>query len=372
VRVSVDASVELLKPLVADGEWDRTLKQEGLWLSIDGIGTGRNITTAIGSGTEIAGTSAKVASVCGGGIVPILQVVGGVLVVGSALRDTIPKAYEEYKGARAEYEMAVFSRDQEKLDYAEEGVAVATLGLANQSLYCSMGGGLIAAGTTTMMGPATAHLMGFNPVVGAMAGAAAGAALGGIYVLRGGVVIGRAAYNLYYLNRFEKEFKTALAVNEETQECLEEAVEKALAVINKPGEGSLAQQRRIGDAAKITPETLEEKIRLLEKADQELYTKKLQQKVSLIIGIAMVIGGLASIAAVVFSGGLALPLIALISAIAFTAMEGIYATYDSSYLFEKVRARLYKPSQEIQDLRALHERLKLQEEADSSLSRLAE
>ena len=62
---------------VADGEWSsRTVSQEGLMLTIDGIGT-RNICTAIGSGAEIANTSAKMVSVIAGGLVPILKSLEG-------------------------------------------------------------------------------------------------------------------------------------------------------------------------------------------------------------------------------------------------------------------------------------------------------
>jgi len=345
---------------VADGEWARLPGQEALWVTVDVIGTKRNFGTAIQSGCEIANTATKVSTAFGGVVVPILQILGGIMVVGSAIKHTIPQALKELGTAKQELELADLSRNAARIGYAKEGLTVARLGVANQSLYLTMGGGLIASGTLTTMSPLGAELFKFQPVVGSGAAAVGGAVLGGIYVVRGAVILGRSIYNLHYLNQFEDEFRSAMRLGGETKADLENAVDLAIGAVQKYGDGSAAQQRRIGDkVAGLPPQaSLDQKIAYLEEVDKGLHEKKLQQKISIIIGLAMFLGGIAAIAAIFFSGGLALPLIALISAIAFALMEVVYATYDSSVIFEKVRARCYTPSQEIQALRALHEQLK--------------
>jgi hypothetical protein len=354
---------------IADGEWSsRTSAQETLWLAVDGVGTKRNIISGTGTTSELIDSSSKVASVCKGGLVPILQVIGGAMVVGSAIAHTIPKAHEEYSGASKEYQIAkkILNRSPDKprlMRQAEEGMLVAKLGLANQYLYGAMGAGLAANGTVTLMGPDTAKLIGFHSVVGTSASTAAGAALGVVYLIRGSVMIGRSLYNLHYLRQFENDYKTALQLKGETKTDLEEALDRAIGVADRIGRDSHALKRRIGDEVPpLGPNPLlDDKLRYLEAIDRGIHTKKLQQKIGLIIGIAMIVGGLASIAAIFFSGGLAIPIIGLISAVFFTAMESIFAVYDSSRIFEKLRKRLYQPSQELQQIQALVQKIKEEE-----------
>jgi|GEM_PF-2593592 len=345
---------------VADGEWSsRTLSQEGLVLTIDGIGTKRNICTAIGSGAEIANTSAKMVSVIAGGIVPIFQIIGGLIYVASAAAHTIPNAHAEYNGARLEYSAAALSHNPRKMQLAAEGIAVARMGLTNQYLYGTVGSSMTSCGVLTLMSPTGAGLFGFTPVVAAGAAASAGAALGGVYAVRGAVVIGRSLYNLKYLNQFEKELKENLKLNGSTKHSLESSIDNTIQMIKKIGLETHALKRRIGDTAQLGSNAgLDEKIRYLEAVDKGLHEKKLQQKLNLIIGIAMFLGGLAAITAIILSGGLAIPIIALVSAVFFTAMEGIFLAYDSSRLFEKLRKKLYTPSKEIESLKKLHNRIK--------------
>lgn len=345
---------------VADGEWSsRTVSQEGLFLAIDGIGTKRNICTAIGNGAEIANTSAKMVSVIAGGLVPIFQIAGGLIYLASAAAHTIPNAHAEYNGASQEYSAAVQSRNPKKIQQVTEGIAVAKMGLANQYLYGTVGASMTSCGAVTLMSPAGASLFGFTPVVATGAAASAGAALGGVYAVRGAVVIGRSLYNLKYLNQFEKELKENLKLNGNTKNSLESSVDNTIKMIKEIGLETNALKRRIGDTAQLRSNAgLDEKIRYLEAVDKGIHEKKLQQKLSLIIGFAMFLGGLAAITVIFFTGGLAIPIIALASAVFFTAMEAIFATYDCSRVFEKLRNYLYTPSKEIESLKKLHNRIK--------------
>ena len=277
----------------------------------------------------------------------------------SAAAHTIPNAHAEYNGASQEYSAAVLSHNPKKIQQAAEGIAVARMGLTNQYLYGTVGASMTSCGVLTLMSPAGAGLFGFTPVAATGAAASAGAALGGVYAVRGAVVIGRSLYNLKYLNQFEKELKENLKLNGSTKNSLESSVDNTIKMIKKIGLETNALKRRVGDAAQLGSNAgLDEKIRYLEAVDKGIHEKQLQQKLNLIIGFAMFLGGLAAITAIFFTGGLAIPIIALISAVFFTAMEGIFAAYDSSRVFEKLRKKLYTPSKEIESLKKLHNRIK--------------
>src|SRR5690242_13414069 len=86
---------------VADGEWSsRTVAQEGLYLTLDSIGAVRNIGSAYVSGATIAMTSANVVSIIAGACLPVLQMVGGAIALGSSVIHAFPNACKEYIGAR--------------------------------------------------------------------------------------------------------------------------------------------------------------------------------------------------------------------------------------------------------------------------------
>ena len=107
-------------------------------VTVDTIGTKRNICTAIGTGAEIAKTSAKMVSVSRR-MVPILQMAGGSCTWQSAAGLTLPKAQAEYNGACEEYSAATLSHNPRKIQQATEGIAVARMGLTNQYLYGTVG-----------------------------------------------------------------------------------------------------------------------------------------------------------------------------------------------------------------------------------------
>jgi hypothetical protein len=346
---------------VANAEWSRTKAQEGVWLTIDGLGTFRNICAAIGSAGEIVGTTAaKVASVAAGGIIPISFMLGGAFVLGSAAIHNIPKALEECRGAEKDLEIAMQSMDpdqrRQQIELADEGITAAALGLTNQSLYGLMGAGMIQCGVVTLMSPVGAQLFGFAPLVSAGAATASGGALGAVYAVRGAVVLGKSVYSLIYLNKFEKDFKESLKLRGTS---LAQTVDTAIEKIEKIGTLPNALGRRIGDnASKLLDPgaTLEDKIRYLEAVDKGIQERKLQEILSAIIGVAMILGGLAAIAAVFVCAPATIGVISLVSAVFFVAMESVYGTYDSSFLFSKLRDKLYTPSDEIAALKNAYRR----------------
>jgi hypothetical protein len=341
---------------VADGEWSsRTGAQEWLYLALDGIGTVRNISSAYVSGATIAMTSAKIVSIIAGGFLPILQIAGGVIALGSSVLHAFPNACKEYSGARDEY-AALTANAQSPLaiQRAKEGLIVAKLGLVNQCLGMVGAAGLTSNGIVTLM-----SFVGTQ--IASAAAPATGAIIGAGYAARGAVILGRVVYNYRYLDQFENDLKKILKTKGEN---LNQTLDSAIKMIQSFDSQPNALKRRIGERDLVLQNnaTLDQKISYLERVHQGIHEKKLQQKVSGIIGAAMLFGGLASIAIAIMvflsTGGLAIPIIGLFSSIFFMAMESIFITYDSSWIFEKVKQKCYKPSQEIE---ALKERIKLQE-----------
>jgi hypothetical protein len=341
---------------ISDGEWSsRTTAQEGLYLTLDGIGTVRNISSAYVSGAAIAMTSAKAVSIIAGAFLPVLQIAGGAIALGSSVIHGFPNACKEYIGARDEYAaLAAKASSPLTMQRAKEGLTVAKLGLVNQTLGTVGAIGLTSSGIVSLMsfvGTQMSYVA--APVTGAILGAG--------YGIRGAVILGRTVYNYRYLNQFENDFKKLLQIKgKDLNQTLDGAIQMIQGFDSQPN----ALKRRIGEVDLVLPAnaTLDQKIKYLERAHQGIHEKKLQQKISGIIGAAMFIGGLTSIAvavmAILFTGGLAIPVIGLISAIFFLAMESIFMTYDSSWIFERVKQKCYKPSQEIEALKA---RIKLLE-----------
>ena len=258
---------------VANADWLRTAAEEVVYGTIDGSGTFRNICAAV------AITVAKVASFVAGGIIPITFMFGGTLVLGSAAVHTIPKALQECRGAENDREIAMRSLDPEErkqqLELADEGIIAAALGLTNQSLYGVMGAGMIQGGVITLMSPVGAHLFGFAPVVTGGTAAASGGALGGVYAVRGAVVLGKSVYNLLYLNKFQKDFKESLKLRGDAR--LDQTVDTAIEKIKKIGTLPNALGRRVGNNAPTLPDpsaTLEDKIRYLEAVDKGIQEEK--------------------------------------------------------------------------------------------------
>jgi|GEM_PF-7009351 len=82
-------------------------------------------------------------------------------------------------------------------------------------------------------------------------------------------------------------------------------------------------------------------VEYLKRVDKAIFTEELKHYLTLIIAWSMIIGGIATIvAACMLTGGLPL-YITLASAVFFILMEVFFLTYDSSYLFNKLRDLCY-------------------------------
>lgn len=342
------------KSPVVDADWARTLGQEGLWMAVDGVGTIRNTSSAAQGILQAIGT-ASLAGKALGSVVPITQLITGPLCVFSAFQHTLPGAIEELKG--------VAPKDK-------EGQHVARLGLVNQIFFAKMGAATTACGVVSMMSPAVANLMHFHPILTGPAAVTAGVAtnvgLGAIYSIRGGVILARAGYNLHYINEFQNSFVAqgqSIIKNERT-------LNDAITWLNeqrydKEGKETASFKRRVGEKCPqnvTSKSSFDEKIEYLAAVDKGIHTKKMQQILSIIIGISMVIGGGLLIASCFFCAPLTLIVLTIIMGVFFATMESVYLHFDSSVLFGKLNDFLYRESPWIQELRKTQHQHKESEE----------
>lgn len=330
------------KSPIIDADWSRTLGQEGLWMAVDGVGTIRNTSSAAQGILQAIGT-ASLAGKALGSVVPLTQLITGPLCVFSALQHTLPGAIEELKG--------VAPKDQ-------EGKYVARLGLVNQLFFAKMGAATTACGVVSMMSPAVANLMHFHPILTGSAAVTAGVAtnvgLGAIYSIRGGIILARAGYNLHYINEFQSSFDV-----QGHKIKNENSLNDAITWLNdqrydKEGKETATFKRRVGEKCpqNVTSDsTIDAKIEYLAAVDKGIHTKKMQQILSIIIGISMVIGGGLLIASCFFCAPLTLVILTIIMGVFFATMESVYLHFDSSFLFGKLNDFLYTESHWIQELR---------------------
>ncbi len=342
------------KSPVIDADWARTLGQEGLWMAVDGVGTVRNVSSAAQGILQALGT-ASLAGRALGGVVPVTQLLTGPLCVFSAFKHTLPGAIEELNG--------VAPTDQ-------EGKHVARLGLVNQVFFAKMGAATTACGVVSMMSPAVANLMHFHPILTGSAAVTAGIAtnvgLGAIYSIRGGIILARAGYNLHYINKFQRSFDEQGQSAKEKEHKLNDAI----TWLNQQrydidGKETATFKRRVGEKCPqnvTTESTTDAKIEYLAAVDKGIHTKKMQQILSIIIGISMVIGGGLLIASCFFCAPLTLVVLTIIMGVFFATMESVYLHFDSSFLFGKLNDFLYKESDWIQELRKMqHPHIKVEE-----------
>jgi len=343
-----------------NADFKLTIGRSILYVIIDGIGGGRQASTGIGAASLLAGipSVARVANA----IIPIGLLITGPLCAGTAIAWTIPDARKNLKLAKEELQEA--STPEAKKE-ALEAVQIAELGVANHGLYLAMGVTQTAAGVTIMCGPEAAHVFHYTPLLMAHAATIAtsvtSAGLGAIYVARGTVMLTRAVKNYRLVHDFHNNFQACF---NDGQESLEKAIEL---MENAEKSGSAYLDRRV-DASCLTEKdeknkivktytasgvkdingtitaykTTEEKLNYLERVDKGIFTEELKHKVAMVIASVMIIGGiLAIISAAIFTGGIALLIIALVSAIFFMSMEYIFIAYDSSSVFNSLRDRLY-------------------------------
>ncbi len=344
-------------------------------LLIDAVGGVRQVAAAVAAAAALAGgfIVAGAASV----FIPFGLLFTGVLSLDTALAWSIPDAINEFKNAGKEFELVEMDKAHPLRLEAEKNRVIAGLGLANQSLYGSMGVGQIAAGFITIISSPFTHLMNhlfaktthvvLAPLLtGAKAATAALAtsvALAAIYVVRGIVMMVRAGIKLVDVNDFRNKFNATLQENskdfqeskiEKAINFMEDAEKRGGSYLNRRVDSTCLQAEINGNKFTYTAEGLKDKngkIELydtfteqdyLNRVDKGIFSEKLKNQIAMIIAGAMIIGGiLAIILATVFTGGIASLVIGLTSAVFFISMEYIFLTYDSSRLFKLLRDRLY-------------------------------
>jgi hypothetical protein len=328
-------------------------------LAIDGsFNLAKSVESSFENGSRVEEVSSEMAdAVSLGSIFPALETVGGLFMLGSAIHDTIPEAHREYTLASEEKTRAIANQrlnptteGEIGIKLAEERHDLAKFGLANQYLYGTVGTGLISAGICGFLSPHGAESIGFHPLVTQPAALIAGGVLGGVYVIRGSVVIGRSIYHLKVLDQFEKDFQKSLVSSGRTRQGLEQAVNKTVQMIERIGIGSSALARRAGSHLPALDGSLKGKVKFLQAVDKGVHAKKLQQKLNIGYGAMMILGGLASIAAAIFTFGAAPFALLIVAAVFFALMELFHASFEIKPLFEKLQSALYTPSQAIQNL----------------------
>lgn len=319
-----------LSPLLPGGSDDgdgfaRSQWLEKEWLVLDTMGAVRNS----------LGAAAAFSSVPSGiiGTIPILQVLGGGMILHSALSETLPKSFDNWVKA---------IKCNEKEGH-EEGVISTGLGFANQALYLGIGGLLTAAGITALLGPDGANAFSYSPIISSAATEAiANIGLGAACIIRGGVMLGRALYNLDFLNEFQKTFRQSLESGSN-----HEKIESSKTYLRN--ELDKGKERLIRRAGKEAVEALEKAFTegatenqwkgIIEQIDRGIFKQKLMQYLTFLIGLLMVLGG---IGAIMFcSGGLVATFAVGSSCVLFASMESLWIPYDSTPAFNWLVEKLY-------------------------------
>lgn len=317
---------------VNDGDGiSRSKWLEREWVALDGMGAVRN---GFAAGVSFGGSSVPNGIV---GAIPILQCLGGAMIVHTAIQETVPKSWKAWRSAMK-------CQGEEDL---KEGKIATGLGFANQLLYLAMGSDLLASGITGFLGPEAAHAFGYSAVIGSnIPNVLSNFALGGICIARGAVILGRSLYNLSYIHSFQKGFLGCFTADTDKERIAK--AKKHLQTELAKGEERFI--RRVGgEVTARVKEMLCEKTgtekewkELLHQVDRGIFKQKLMQYLTILIGIFMILGGIAS---VVFAGGALATTIGMgVSCCLFAGMESLWFTYDSSWLFNKIADKFYTPS----------------------------
>lgn len=317
---------------VSDGDGiSRSKWLEREWVALDGMGAVRN---GFAAGVCFGGQSVPTAII---GAIPILQCLGGAMIVHTAIQETVPKSWQAWR-------KAIHCQEKEGLT---EGKIATGLGFANQLLYLAMGSDLLASGITGFLGPEAAHAFGYSAVIGSnLPNVLSNFALGGICIARGAVILGRSLYNLSYIRDFEKGFLGCFTADTD-KERIANAKSHLQTELAKGEERFI---RRVGGEVTARLKEMlcerngtdEEWKDLLHQVDRGIFKQKLMQYLTILIGIFMILGGIAS---VVFAGGALATTIGMgASCCLFAGMESLWFTYDSSWLFNKIADQFYTPS----------------------------
>ncbi len=307
------------------------------YCTIDGVGGLRQTGAAIQAASLILHTSPAVSSFAGVAT-PIGLLFTGPGCMLTAAVWTLPDAYDSLLAANKELESANIQGAMQEAEHAAE---IAKLGLANHSLYFSMGAAQTTAGIVEMCGPTMAHVLHYAPVLtgtgASIASIVSGVALGAVYTARGAVMMTRAVKSYCLADEFHKNFKAEFKGKEFCDKIdnafkfMEEAKSK----------GNDYLKRRV-DLSCLAKTSTDDKLEYLKGVDKGIFTEKLKHQVSMVIAGAMILGGVLAIVLAAVTGGLGPIIAALLAAVFFMSMEYIFMAYDSSYIFESLRDFLYE------------------------------
>jgi hypothetical protein len=363
---------EGVSPNVLEGTTLEGFGNELEWILIDFLGTIRNSFSVY---TTFAGAAAAPWVLAA---VPIMAIAGGAMCLHSSLFDTIPGAWKDQQ-------KAMKLADLERAPDITEGEEVGSISLANQVMFAVIGASLSAYGIVGMLTPTVGHILGYTPVLSAGAAATAEMVLNGLFggtcLLRGCIMVGRGAYNLSYIVPFHDNFISALKSEDDPYLRIEAGLEMLAEEWNyekskyvkteedddrtdielkefaemgideeNPGNTIAFEhfKRRVGeDAAKKMQEYMndpssfddhEKKIDLLRAIDKGAFTQKVKQALIIIIGILMIAGAIACLAA---AHPFALVAVLAAISIAFALMESQWLVFDWSWFFSKIADALY-------------------------------
>ncbi|MES2272714.1 MAG: hypothetical protein V4487_00780 [Chlamydiota bacterium] len=359
---SIPSPLSAFSEAEQNADFDVSGNRAGVYLATDAAGGARQIVALVGGVASLCGTAKVIA--WAGLFFPAIMLFTGPACAAAAIKWTIPDAKEALKIAEAQLKKAETTPSNlVNLNEAQNAVANAKLGLTNHRLFLAMGLAQTALGIG-LLGGGIAAVSNCLPALGAAGSSAlvvaASVLLGVVYTVRGSVMGYRAYKNYNMVNSFHKEFEEngkksvdRAVTFMQTQEALGETylnlrVDKSCLLIKNAQKivtGRYTAQG-IQDAVtgQLSPYNREEKLEYLRRVEKGIYSEKLKHTVSKIIALAMLIGGiLAIVAACIASGGTALIVVGIVSAVFFIAMEVIFFTYDSSRIFTRYRDWSYEP-----------------------------
>lgn len=418
------ASLPSKKHFWNNGEFSSSYCLEGIIVSTEVVGFARQISMIV----QIAAPCMAAAIA-----VPAAFLFTGLASFSNALIWTVPQTKKSLDKAKGELELKMLLKLPKKMvEEAKEAVEIEKLSFANQILKVGMGLGQMSVATFSICSNSVAKFFAYSPVLvgqtARIAIATAGAALGVIYLMRGSVMIYRSMKCRHRIAEFHAEFKAALAkspqdavsflqaerdrlkhafgrfslakedreafpelakmeLSDEEKELLQRfeslsPEEKNKMKISDPriakcfskesALGIAYLTRRMGGevAKKIFSHDFEITERFLVEVDEALYTEQFKQRVLTVVGGSMIAGGILSVTAACFSGGMSMTVISLVSAIFFVSVEGIFFTYDCGAVSKALSKYFYARSEKPKNLDLCIEKSSKPPSEPAQLSRL--
>jgi hypothetical protein len=265
---------------------------------------------------------------------------------------------------------------------AKEAVEIARLGVVNHYFYTLMGAFQIASAGVAFASSKVAHVFHYAPALTGHAASAAAAttaiALGIVYALRGAFMLFQSVKSYKKVDEFENELKGKKTLNKvlkfmkkkesevlgssylnrrvDTSCLIEKKNEFVTFRYTTTGIEQIIKDGEKEIITKIKYKTAEDKFSYLERVSKGIYSEKFKHKIRMTIAAAMILGGVLTIVLAAISGvGLAAIGISLAAAIFFFLMESVYSTYDSSFVFQKLRDFFYERSNKPAWVPSLHD-----------------